>query len=1096
MRLILLTGLLIIINSLSVRATHVLGGDLTWTCSGGNYIFQLVFYRDCNSADVNTVSENIKVWNHPTVTNITVNFISREDLSPICTEVTGGPLPYQCGVGPNAGNGIGAIEKVIYRSNPIALTGIPPAGGWVFTYENFSRSSTITNLQNPDTKGMTIVAKIFDNTGLSSGCVDNSPQFLQDPYFVSCVGESYEYNMNAVDPDLDSLAIYFTAPLDYMNGASYNPPGTPAVLPFVAGFSFNSPTPGTALNAANIPAQIDASSGNLTFLSNNIGAFVVKIKADSYRQGVLIASVEREMELIVQACSGANNKPTVNGPFAGAFETTVNAGSLVNFTIGSTDPELLQDGSAQSNLLTTTGLMYSSNYLSGTGCLIPPCANLNTAPTISGIQGVSADFSWQTDCAHLVNPFGYAADTVPYHFVFKFQDDYCPIPKVTYKTVTINVVNQGVIQAPQIDCTQGQANGDLIIYWTPVTDPTGSFVEYQIHSVQGGLLGTVPVIGSNSFTIPGGALSLSDFFIGVVSGCGGNAVRYSDTIQNIYLNVTNPSNGTAVLQWNDPTDPARAGMATDFSVELEYPANIWQTISSTAYGSNNLIDTIRVCASDLNYQITLQDQVCPHTSTISGDFFEDIITPDIPIIDYVTIDTLSGTVEISWNQNAQSDTYGYVIYLLDANGIPVELDTVWGISNTTYTYVPGNITGPLSFTVAAFDSCFTTSVPPTYQTSAKAEIHSTMYLTSSSDICESTVSLNWTPYIGWDAVNEYIIYSSRNGEAWQTEGSTTSSSYDVIVDQAVNYCFAVEAVHSSGTRSFSQVHCYTMPIPGQPSFNYLSNVTVINDTISITHFIDINAHVQGLSIQKLDPFGQFIEIEVIPFSGANTTYIDGNVFVNDTSYTYRVQLIDSCGFYGQFSNPGKSILLKAQHDDLRKLNYIYWTPYIQYNGSILGYRIYRGLNGTYPTDLIATVSDGQFYYEDDVNDVVSNGKICYRVEAIEAMNVYGFSRSSSSNNACIVQEPIIYIPNAFMPDGVNKVFMPIVSDFDIENYELLIFSRWGDVIYKTNAYDQGWDGTISLNGNMAAQGTYLYVLTIRDGGGNEIMKRGHVTLLK
>ncbi|TNE74823.1 MAG: hypothetical protein EP333_05200, partial [Bacteroidetes bacterium] len=69
MRLILLTGLLIIINSLSVRATHVLGGDLTWTCSGGNYIFQLVFYRDCNSADVNTVSENIKVWNHPTVTN-------------------------------------------------------------------------------------------------------------------------------------------------------------------------------------------------------------------------------------------------------------------------------------------------------------------------------------------------------------------------------------------------------------------------------------------------------------------------------------------------------------------------------------------------------------------------------------------------------------------------------------------------------------------------------------------------------------------------------------------------------------------------------------------------------------------------------------------------------------------------------------------------------------------------------------------------------------------------------------------------------------------------------------------------------------------
>jgi len=33
------------------RASHVMGGDITWTCSGGDYVFQLVFYRDCNGAE-------------------------------------------------------------------------------------------------------------------------------------------------------------------------------------------------------------------------------------------------------------------------------------------------------------------------------------------------------------------------------------------------------------------------------------------------------------------------------------------------------------------------------------------------------------------------------------------------------------------------------------------------------------------------------------------------------------------------------------------------------------------------------------------------------------------------------------------------------------------------------------------------------------------------------------------------------------------------------------------------------------------------------------------------------------------------------------
>ncbi|MFN5888038.1 MAG: hypothetical protein ACK438_08690, partial [Flavobacteriales bacterium] len=206
MRYFLLFSLFLIGFNLSF-ASHVMGGEITWKCGGnGGYLFELVFYRDCNGAEVNVITEDLRVWNHPTLTTITLNFISRVDISPSCLQVSGGPPPLDCGTGSGGGNGFGATEKVIYRSNEIQLSGTPPPQGWIFTYENFARSNAITNLSNPSTYGMTLSATMYA-VGPNSGCYDNAPQFLQAPYFVSCVGDPFVYNMNAIDPDFDSLFI-------------------------------------------------------------------------------------------------------------------------------------------------------------------------------------------------------------------------------------------------------------------------------------------------------------------------------------------------------------------------------------------------------------------------------------------------------------------------------------------------------------------------------------------------------------------------------------------------------------------------------------------------------------------------------------------------------------------------------------------------------------------------------------------------------------------------------------------------------------------------------------------------------------------------
>ncbi len=1072
--------------------SHIMGGEITWKCQGGSYVFELVVYRDCNGAEINTVSEQIKVWNHPTLSSIQVDFISRQDISPYCNPVSGAPNPLTCGTGPNGGNGAGAIEKITYRSAPISISGVPPAVGWILTYDNFSRSGAITNLVNPSTYGITITSKMFAIAGGNGTCVDNSPQFLQAPYFTACVGNDYTYNMNAIDPDLDSISIQFSQPLNNFTGA-YNPPSSPASIPFVSGFSANSPTPDASFNAGNIAATIGASSGELKFKSFNSGNFVIKVTVSSYRNGLLIAQVDREMQVVVANCSPSNNAPVINGPFGGSFETTVLAGTLVNFNLSSTDIENLQDGSPQSNLLAASGPMFGTNFTSTTGCDIAPCATLNATPLITGIQGVSTDFSWQTTCDHLENQYGIVADVVPYHFVFKVQDDYCQIPKVTYATITIHVVNPGIIQAPSIDCIQTAANGDLQINWTPVIDVNNTFQSYKIYSLQDGLIATLNTIGSSNYTIPNPNMA-KDYYLSVLSGCNGNYESFSDTVSNIYLSLSNPSDGTAVLSWNDPITPPYASMGSYYYIQREYPTGIWTTIDSVPYGVHNYKDTIDICQAFLNYRIELNNVPCNFNSNIQGDDFEDMLTPDIPVISAVTIDTINSNLTLTWNQNNQPDTYGYVIYTFDANGFIYEIDTVWGISNTSYTYAPDVSAGPLSYSVAAFDSCFTNIIPPTYQTSAKALVHTTNFLSGQLSVCDHTVKLTWTGYQGWNNLQNYEVYGYETGQGWQLLGTTTNNSFNFIANPLTTYHFVVKAVTSSAIGSFSNQISIQITAPIPPAYHYLQVATVANHQILLRHHIEQTPGVQAISLQKRSTTGVFEEIAQLPNNTSPLVFIDTDVEVQKYSYTYRAQIIDSCNNLGPVSNWAKSILLQEKHDDVQMKAYLNWSSYLDFDGSINNYTLYRSINGVYSA--VGVLNDGHYQFEDDLSPLDFDGKVCYVVDANESFNTYGFAETSRSNEICIVFEPLIYVPNAFIPDGINYKFLPVLTYDDPSQFLMQIYDRWGQVIFETKDQYQGWDGYIQPFNQMAETGMYVYLISFTDGGGNEHIKRGTVSLLK
>ena len=133
---------------------------------------------------------------------------------------------------------------------------------------------------------------------------------------------------------------------------------------------------------------------------------------------------------------------------------------------------------------------------------------------------------------------------------------------------------------------------------------------------------------------------------------------------------------------------------------------------------------------------------------------------------------------------------------------------------------------------------------------------------------------------------------------------------------------------------------------------------------------------------------------------------------------------------------------------------------------------------------------------DNVWDTLrGDGNFYYQIEAVEgAGNPYGFGAISRSNIAIAKQDAQVYIPNAFAPMGVNKIFLPVGRWEDYYNYELTIFNRWGVEVFTSTKNTVGWDGT--YQGSKCESAAYVYTLKFSNAKGDNFLRRGTVTLIR
>ncbi|MBU3660515.1 MAG: PKD domain-containing protein [Flavobacteriales bacterium] len=122
------------------------------------------------------------------------------------------------------------------------------------------------------------------------------------------------------------------------------------------------------------------------------------------------------------------------------------------------------------------------------------------------------------------------------------------------------------------------------------------------------------------------------------------------------------------------------------------------------------------------------------------------------------------------------------------------------------------------------------------------------------------------------------------------------------------------------------------------------------------------------------------------------------------------------------------------------------------------------------------------------------------------VTLYAYSIAGCYDSAritiSVVNDVLIYVPNTITvnADGTNDVFLPVIGDaFLKETYHLMIYNRWGQIVFESYNSEIGWDATYTgpiKSVQQVQDGTYTWVITIKLNK-NEDYRRfvGHVNVL-
>jgi hypothetical protein len=462
---------------------------------------------------------------------------------------------------------------------------------------------------------------------------------------------------------------------------------------------------------------------------------------------------------------------------------------------------------------------------------------------------------------------------------------------------------------------------------------------------------------------------------------------------------------------------------------------------------------------------------------------------------------------IGWTPSPDKGTAGYIIYRYSqADGKFIPIDTI--PSDSTY-YIDKNVfacASPYTYALASIDSCGKVS-PGTFIFAP----HTITLNVDPIDPCERVANLSWNAYENMPGgLAGYRVYRQENNNpmvqlADVPPGHTTFTD-NTGFRNGRNYKYMVRAYSATGlgtsTSCTIQV-TYTGPVA--PDTLYIEQASVVDDSyIRINCYSAPYGSVSKLVLERADPAsgGSYLPVDTLVYTPPaimpqHVAFNDSSVNVDAESYTYRLRFIDTCqsALPPSWSNSGSSILLNCMPNSANG-NDLEWNDYSEWINPVLGYDIYRTVDKVPdPVGILAAVGPSVNSYTDPLEESLLTSEICYYIKASEAPgNPVVPDAASTSNTACALRDPAVFVPSAFAPYGQNRSFKPVVSQIAPRSFYMRIYNKWGQMIFET--YDQryGWNGKV--DGVMSSCDVYAYYITYRSGAGREYAKRGTFVLVK
>lgn len=674
---------------------------------------------------------------------------------------------------------------------------------------------------------------------------------------------------------------------------------------------------------------------------------------------------------------------------------------------------------------------------------------------------------------------------------------------------------------PQLECIQVATNGDVTVQWSPANDPTGQFDHYEIiYSISplltfNSVASDLTSIAQNSYThITTLALDNSYYYAVLAwfnDGAGGSVAYSSDTLRTIHLEAIDASfscgncDGLPLLEWNLPADDTSLWLGWTIEVYIrDVTTGGWSLITVLPSDLTEYLHYIYNCDPlEMSFYVRMVGPWgCEFISNEASGLFEDLSYPFSGILTTLSINA-NDDVELAWQPTLDPEPAGYLITKCTGTSEPyntVIIDQVNDPNTLSYVDLAPSIpmNEPYKYSVMAVDAC---------DNADTAICVISMYL---EDIvfadCDDEIAMQWSPFISpYFTPTHYIIH--RAFSAGSDYSSVVFSPIDTVTslayyDENFQYggynFYQIESLDTlTGFRSKSNIRSAQVSSYAPPAYLAIESASVVSPEVtSITVGLTPTADMFRYELQRFSVSTDSWEEVIVKDTNAalQIPFFDTERATDVFSYQYRVVVTNTCGRTVDTTNIGKTILLRATSDQERLVNTLSWSAYEEWENGVDHYNIYRRI-GEGPHELIDEFSaSSSLFFEDDVSEFTNeSGDFYYCIEAVERVNGNRAAFTSKSNEVNLTLQPIIWVPNTIVLGGYNPVFFPVISFADVANYRLVVFSRWGDLIFQTNDINEGWDGT--MGGKYVQEGVYNYYLSVEDGRGRITDLFGFVIVL-